>query len=62
MGIFFLFPAIVAIIHSTIASYAVTNLFNQDGRISTLITTSLFLAIYIVYYLLTTRKYINLTK
>ena len=62
VGIFFLFPAIVAIIHSTIASYAVTNLFNQDGRISTLITTSLFLAIYIVYYLLTTRKYINLTK
>lgn len=62
VGIFFLFPAIVAIIHSAVASYAVTSLFNQDGRLSTIFTTILFSIIYITYYLLTTRKYINLTK
>ena len=62
MGIFFLFPAIVAIIHSIVASYAVTNLFNQDWRAFTLITTITFLIIYIVYYLITARKYISLTK
>lgn len=62
VGIFFLFPAIVAIIHSIVASYAVTNLFNQDWRAFTLITTITFLIIYIVYYLITARKYISLTK
>lgn len=62
VGIFFLFPAIVAIVHSTVASYAVTNLFNQDGRFSTIITNIVFSVIYITYYLLTSRKYINLTK
>lgn len=62
VGIFFLFPAIVAIIHSAVASYAVTSLFNQDGRFSTLITTIVFSIIYMAYYLLTSRKYISLTK
>ena len=42
VGIFFLLPGLVAIIHSAVASYAVTSLFNQDGRIST-IATLLFL-------------------
>lgn len=62
VGIFFLFPAIVAIVHSAVASYAVTSLFNQDGRISTIVTTIIFTIIYITYYLLTSRKYISLTK
>lgn len=62
VGIFFLFPAIVAIIHSVVASYAVTNLFNQDGRFSTIVTIILFSIIYIIYYLLTSKKYISLTK
>ncbi|WP_434798408.1 FtsX-like permease family protein [Terrisporobacter vanillatitrophus] len=62
LGIFFMIPAIVAIIHSTVASYAVTSLFNQDGRLSTIITTIVFSVIYMTYYLLTSRKYINLTK
>ncbi|WP_455538970.1 FtsX-like permease family protein [Terrisporobacter sp.] len=62
IGIFFVFPAIVAIIHSIVASYAVTNLFNQDGRISMLIITILFIIIYTIYYLITARKYISLTK
>lgn len=62
VGIFFLFPAIVAIIHSTVASYAITSLFNQDGMWSTIITIILFSIVYIIYYLLTTREYINLTK
>ena len=62
VGIFFLLPAMVAIIHSAVASYAVTSLFNQDGRGSTIITTITFSIIYIIYYLLTTRKYISLTK
>lgn len=62
VGIFFLFPAIVAIIHSSVASYAVTSLFNQDGRFSTIVTTIIFTIIYITYYLLTSKKYISLTK
>lgn len=62
VGIFFLFPAIVAIVHSVVASYAITSLFNQDGRLSTLVTTILFSIIYIIYYLLTSKKYISLTK
>lgn len=62
VGIFFLFPAVVAIVHSAVASYAVTSLFNQDGRLSTIITTVIFSIIYIIYYLLTTRKYISLTR
>lgn len=62
VGIFFLFPAIVAIVHSSVASYAVTNLFNQDGRFSTIITIIIFSVIYLVYYLLTSKKYISLTK
>lgn len=62
VGIFFLFPAIVAIVHSTVASYAVTNLFNQDGTFSTIITIIIFSVIYLVYYLLTSKKYISLTK
>lgn len=62
VGIFFLFPAIVAIIHSSVASYAVTSLFNQDGRLSTIVTTIIFTIIYITYYLLTSKKYISLTK
>ncbi len=62
VGIFFLFPAIVAIIHSAVASYAVTSLFNQDGRLSTIATTIIFTIIYITYYLLTSKKYISLTK
>ena len=62
VGIFFLFPAIVAIIHSAVASYAVTSLFNQDGRLSTIATTIIFTIIYITYYLLTSKKYISLSK
>ena len=62
VGIFFLFPAIVAIIHSYVASYAVTSLFNQDGRLSTIVTTIIFTIIYTTYYLLTSKKYISLTK
>lgn len=62
VGIFFLFPAIVAIIHSSVASYAVTSLFNQDGRFSTIVTTIIFTIIYITYYLLTSKKYISLIK
>lgn len=62
VGIFFLLPAIVAIIHSAVASYAVTSLFNQDGRLSTIATTIIFTIIYITYYLLTSKKYISLTK
>ena len=62
MGIFFLFPALVSIIHSAVASYAVTNLFNQDWKITMLIITSLFIVIYTIYYLITVRKYITLTK
>ena len=62
VGIFFLLPAIVAIIHSAVASYAVTSLFNQDGRFSTIVTIILFSIIYIIYYLLTSKKYISLTK
>ncbi|WP_419725524.1 FtsX-like permease family protein [Terrisporobacter petrolearius] len=62
VGIFFLFPAIVAIVHSAVASYAVTNLFNQDGRFSTIITIVIFSVIYLIYYLLTSKKYISLTK
>ena len=58
VGIFFLFPAI----HSAVASYAVTSLFNQDGRLSTIATTIIFTIIYITYYLLTSKKYISLTK
>ena len=62
VGIFFLFPALVSIIHSAVASYAVTNLFNQDWKITMLIITSLFIVIYTIYYLITVRKYITLTK
>ena len=62
IGIFFLFPIAIAIVHSIIAGYAVTSMFNQDGRASTLITIIGFCMIYIFYYLLTVRKYIELTK
>lgn len=62
VGIFFLLPLLIAMIHSIVAGYAVTNLFNQDGRLSTLITIVGFSAIYLVYYLLATKKYINITK
>ena len=62
IGIFFLFPIAIAIVHSIIAGYAVTSMFNQDGRASTLITIIVFCMIYIFYYLLTVRKYIELTK
>ena len=62
IGIFFLFPAIVSIIHSAVASYAVTNLFNQDWKMTMLIITILFIVIYTIYYLITASKYISLTK
>ena len=62
VGIFFVIPVLVAIIHSIVAGYCVTSMFNQDGRLPTLITIIGFCSIYLIYYLLSTRKYINLTK
>lgn len=62
VGIFFLLPGLVAIIHSIVAGYSVTSFFNQDGKISTLITILVFSLIYLIYYLVTANKYINLTK
>ncbi len=62
VGIFFLLPGLVAIIHSIVAGYSVTSLFNQDGKIFTLITILVFSLIYLIYYLVTAKKYINLTK
>ena len=62
VGIFFLLPGLVAIIHSIVAGYSVTSFFNQDGKISTLITILAFSLIYLIYYLVTAKKYINLTK
>lgn len=62
VGIFFLLPGLVAIIHSIVAGYSVASFFNQDGKISTLITILVFSLIYLIYYLVTAKKYINLTK
>lgn len=62
VGIFFLLPSIIAIIHSIVSGYAITSLFNQDGRLLTLGTILVFLIIYITYYIITAKKYIQLTK
>ena len=62
VGIFFLLPSIIAIIHSIVSGYAITSLFNQDGRLLTLGTILVFLIIYIIYYIITAKKYIQLTK
>lgn len=62
IGIFFMIPALVSITHSIVAGYAITDLFNQNSILLTSTTIVSFLAIYLIYYILTARKYISLTK
>lgn len=62
VGIFFLLPILIAIVHSSVAGYAISKLFNQDGRLVILVTVVAFSIIYSAYYLITAKKYIDITK
>lgn len=62
IGIFFALPIIVGTIHSIVAGYAVNIFFNTDSLEAILISLSIFIVIYLVFYIISVKKYIKLTK
>jgi len=62
IAIFFSLPLGVGILHSIVAGYAVNGLFNNDSYFGIILSVSLFTIIYLIYYLLSVKKYINITK
>lgn len=62
VGIFFVLPIIVGIMHSIVAGYAINELLRLESSVSSVVVVCSFTALYIGYYLLTVKKYLSVTK
>ncbi len=62
VGIFFIIPILIGIIHSIVAGYSVNSLFNENNYISIISSVAIFCIIYVLYYIVTCKKYIQITK
>ncbi|WP_019240652.1 MULTISPECIES: FtsX-like permease family protein [Bacillus] len=62
VAIFFMLPIIVGVLHSFVAGCAITDLLNLEGSYVSLISVGGFSILYVLYYLMTVRKYLNITK
>lgn len=59
VGIFFLMPLIVGIIHSIVAISVLSDLMNYSLTIPTIISIAIFIIVYGIFYMLTRRKYVK---
>ncbi|GAA0704967.1 ABC transporter permease [Paraclostridium ghonii] len=62
LGIFFMLPIVVGSIHGVVAGYAVNSMFNSDSLELIGLSLIIFSFIYFIFYILSSRKYINITK
>lgn len=62
LGIFFIIPSIVGSIHGIVAGYAVSSMFNTDKLGVIFIPLFIFNLVYSVFYIITVKKYISITK
>ncbi len=62
VGIFFILPIMIGFLNSIVAGYAVNSLFNESSYLTIVGSILIFSIIYVLYYLITCRKYINITK
>ncbi|MGL5651560.1 MAG: FtsX-like permease family protein [Paraclostridium sp.] len=62
LGIFFILPVIVGSIHGIVAGYAVNSMFNSDHLELIGVSLIIFSFIYLIFYIISTKKYINITK
>ncbi|MEW8961885.1 FtsX-like permease family protein [Paraclostridium dentum] len=62
LGIFFILPVIVGSIHGIVAGYAVNSMFNSDNLELIGVSLIIFSFIYLIFYIISTKKYISITK
>ncbi|WP_170075135.1 FtsX-like permease family protein [Paraclostridium dentum] len=62
LGIFFILPVIVGSIHGIVAGYAVNSMFNSDHLELIGLSLIIFSFIYLIFYIISTKKYISITK
>lgn len=62
LGIFFILPVIVGSIHGIVAGYAVNSMFNSDRLELIGVSLIIFSFIYLIFYIISTKKYISITK
>lgn len=62
LGIFFILPVIVGSIHGIVAGYAVNSMFNSDHLELIVVSLIIFSFIYLIFYIISTKKYISITK
>ena len=62
LGIFFILPVIVGSIHGIVAGYAVNSMFNSDHLELIGVSLIIFSCIYLIFYIISTKKYISITK
>ncbi|GIM31808.1 FtsX-like permease family protein [Paraclostridium bifermentans] len=62
LGIFFILPVIVGSIHGIVAGYAVNSMFNSDRLELIGVSLIIFSFIYLIFYIISAKKYISITK
>ena len=62
VGLFFIMPLIVGIIHSIVAISVLSDLMRYSLIIPTVISISIFIIVYGIFYMFTRRKYINVVE
>lgn len=62
LGIFFILPVIVGSVHGIVAGYAVNSMFNSDRLELIGASLIIFSFIYLIFYIISTKKYISITK
>lgn len=62
LGIFFILPVIVGSAHGIVAGYAVNSMFNSDRLELIGVSLIIFSFIYLIFYIISTKKYISITK
>ncbi|KGJ48866.1 hypothetical protein KD33_11915 [Clostridium sp. NCR] len=62
LGIFFILPVIVGSVHGIVAGYAVNSMFNSDHLELIGVSLIIFSFIYLIFYIISTKKYISITK
>ncbi|QEZ70461.1 FtsX-like permease family protein [Paraclostridium bifermentans] len=62
LGIFFILPIIVGSIHGIVAGYAVNSILDLDNLWLIGLSLVIFSCIYLIFYIISTKKYISITK
>jgi len=62
VGVFFLLPLIVGIIHSTVAISVLSDLMSYSLTVPTIISIGVFIIVYAIFYVFTGRKYVNVVR